>query len=144
MSKKTQERRELLKTNAIDPKTGKEMEVIFSHAKIQSLTKHGNISYIYDVELVYDVLKKPEGIFEGLRQDDDEKFTDFPGWLCYSGKPSYRYNKHGKKEIASPEEVFLVFVNSEKVIYNWYWYSCDPANKGYPLDYKTRFRDKTL
>jgi hypothetical protein len=37
-----------------------------------------------------------------------------------------------------------VFVNDERVAYNWRWEHADPDDHRLPVGYKDRFRDRSL
>jgi len=76
-------------------------------------------------ELVPFCLSEPKAIFEGLRLDEDEKYSDGPGWRCYSSRPQYAYTEDGDRADPYGDEVFLVFVNHDRIVYNWRW---EPAN----------------
>ena len=71
------------------------------------------------------------------RREDD--------WLCYVGTPDRSYRgKDGRHDAPWPDEVFLVFVNADRVVYNWYWAKCDPDDRKLPIDYGTRFGRRVL
>src|SRR5438105_4133969 len=59
-------------------------------------------------------LMHPLAVCRGVRDRDEAN------WLCYSSRPHRGYD-HPTGEVfsAQPDEVFLVFVNSERVVYNW-------------------------
>lgn len=93
------------------------------------------------------VLQKPTAIFEGLTSDEDEDKRGY-GWRCYCGTPDHAYDPHGNQIFPYPNQVFLVFVNEDRVAYTWRWELGDPDNPGLPqtvLDNgKPRFREKLL
>lgn len=60
------------------------------------------------------------------------------------GKPNCRYNREGEAVAAEKDEVFMVFVNSDLIVYHWYWHKCDKENIDLPDDYENRFREKLL
>lgn len=98
---------------------------------------------IEECKYVFQALSKPEALFRGIRKDEDEKFTDSPGWLCYSIRGSNRYDRQGQP-YPSKGEVFLVFINEEKVVYNWTWYKADPDDDKIPVDSGTRFKERLI
>jgi hypothetical protein len=54
------------------------------------------------------------------------------------------YDKQGKEINPYPGEVFLVFINAERVAYNWYWDNCDPDDVTLPRGHAARFRERLL
>ena len=98
---------------------------------------------VEECKYVFQALSRPESLFRGIRKDEDEKFTDSPGWLCYSTRVSCRYNREGQP-YSSEKEVFLVFVNEEKVVYNWTWCEADPSDDKIPIDSDTRFKERLI
>ena len=100
------------------------------------------------VELVQFTLKYPNSIFEGLRPPDDEYSNKSPGWLCYCSRPVNDYTRTGE-EISPPSwKVFLVFVNEDRIIFNWRWENADVEafhGRDYlPENYSTRFKKRLL
>lgn len=89
--------------------------------------------------VVPEILEHPSAIFEGLRRDEDED-AHGNGWMCYCGIPSAAYHKSGDRTAPWPDEVFMVFLNAECVVYNWYWHKCDDELKDHPAGYGSRFR----
>jgi hypothetical protein len=88
-------------------------------------------------------LLHPRAIFRGIRDLDRDVSED--NWLCYVAVPGHAYDrKTGKRRPAWPNEVFMVFVTDERVIYNWYWTECDGQQSHLPADYETRFLEKVL
>ena len=63
------------------------------------------------------ILEQPTAIFEGLRQDEDEDRHGY-GWRCYCGIPEHAYHSDGTERPAYPGQIYLVFVNEERVAYN--------------------------
>jgi hypothetical protein len=43
-----------------------------------------------------------------------------------------------------PGQVYLVFLNDEKVAYNWRWEKADPDQPGLPMDHEDRFKQRLL
>lgn len=89
------------------------------------------------------VLQNPVAIFEGLRRDEDEDRWG-AGWRCYVGLPDRAYRPDGSETAPWPGKVFLVFINEERVAYNWRWEKCDPADHTLPVGYTDRFTRKLL
>lgn len=144
MSTKQKTRREYITIEGIDPVKGKLMQILISHERLHNICTRSMGQVLEAGEFVQLILKKPLAIFEGLRSDKDEPKRRGYGWRCYCGIPPYAYNKDGHIIPVWPNEVFLVFVNSEKVAYLWYWSKCDPEDKNLPEDYKIRFKKRLI
>jgi len=131
---------------AVNPEPNQpDLRLIYSQSKIAHVRKldfHGAIREA--AELVPFTLKYPSAIFEGLRPPDDKHSGDSPGWLCYCSKPVRDFTKDGQECNPEPNKVFLVFVNEDKIIFNWRWEDADSESldgkKYLPENYKTRFR----
>lgn len=93
--------------------------------------------------VVPEVLLKPTAIFEGLTQDSDESRRG-AGWRCYVGRPGQCFEDDGRSMPAPRNRVFLVFVNDQRVAYNWYWCAADPADPTLPDGHATRFRVRLI
>jgi len=92
------------------------------------------------------VLVKPTAIYEGLCWDDDEERRGV-GWRCYAGIPDCSYREDGTKQPPWAGDVFLAFVNSDGVIYNWRWEKSSPDDPTLPRtddEIKPRFRKRLL
>jgi hypothetical protein len=88
-------------------------------------------------------LLHPRAIFRGVREVERDMVED--NWLCYVATPGHAYDyKTGTKRPPWPNEVFMVFVTDEQVVYNWYWSECDGRQSHLPADYETRFLEKVL
>ncbi len=136
-------RRDYLTIRAIDPDTGKDSEVILSYDRLHQVCRSSG--QIKEAKfLVPEILQKPKAIFEGLRKEEDQRYTKTEGWLCYCGVPSCAYTRNGIRIEPRPNEVFLVFVDVGKIAYLWYWYECDESDSNIPMDSETRFRKRKL
>jgi hypothetical protein len=89
------------------------------------------------------ILQRPTAIFEGLRRDEDEDRWGY-GWRCYCGRPDRAYRADGSAIQPYADQVYLVFVNDERVAYNWRWEKSDPENRSLPVDDETRFKQRLL
>jgi len=89
------------------------------------------------------ILERPTAIFEGLRSDEDEDRRGY-GWRCYCGIPEKSYRPDGTESRAYPGQVYVVFVNDERVAYNWRWEKADPDHPDLPIDDETRFKRRLL
>ena len=128
---------------AVDPKTGSTIEVIISLRRMHSVAKRGLGQAKECGFLVPHTLQHPTAIFEGLRLDEDEDLR-VPGWYCYCSKPPCSFDENGGEQPPYPNEVFLVFVNQERVAYNWRWAKCDENDGKLPVNHETRFTKRAL
>lgn len=138
-------RRQALTIEAVGPVDGKLIAATVDQRKLFAC-RDRSIGQLKEAAfIVPKILKKPTAIFQGLKRDDDEPRTaSDEGWLCYCGTPEMAYNQDGDEIAAHKGEVFLVFVSSELVVYNWYWYRCDRDNPDLPEDYGERFDRRAL
>ena len=124
---------------AISPIDGKVWDLRMSLKKIEDTKRKGSGQ---TKELAFNVphaIQSPTAIFEGIREEGEKD------WLCYSGKPEKAYHYHIDAELSPwPEKVFLVFVNSDRTIINWYWDFWDDQDKDLPRSHKTRFTKRVL
>ena len=141
-----QTRREFLMLDAIDPVDGKLLTVQISHQRIIAV---GARSYgqAYEArDVLPQVLSKPSAIYEGLCWDSDEDRRG-AGWRCYAGVPDCSYTKDGTKQGPWENELFLAFINADRVVYNWRWEKIDPETRmlqGTAVSQKQRFNRKLL
>lgn len=131
---------------AIDPTSGASFEVFVTDRKAAATAKRGQGAVLEMANCVKHVLNKPLAIFEGIRWDaDEDNFSDCDSWLCYCGVPPHLYYPNETRpRPPKPDEVFLVFVNSDRVAYHWRWEKADKDGTGLPNGYLTRFRKKAL
>ena len=54
-------------------------------------------------------------VFQGIRTDGHQE------GLCYMGWPHRRFGTEGNELVVKDEDCFLVFINEERIIYNWRW-----------------------
>ena len=99
--------------------------------------------------IVPEVLLRPTAVFMGIRWDADENnITDVPSWLCYVGLPTCSFTASGEKADPYEGEVYLVFVNADRVVYHHRWDKCAPDNQRLPIGYndpkRPRFRQRVL
>jgi hypothetical protein len=93
-------------------------------------------------ELGYTVpwaLQNPTAIFRGVREEGEAS------WLCYVSRPTRVYD-HRTGELRQPwsGQVFLVFVNNDRIIYNWRWEKADAADPNLPENAAVRFEERVL
>ena len=139
-------RRENLTRWALNPETKlPDLALEIRAARLQGIARRGNKADIYTAEhTLSETLRSPDAIFEGLRFDDDEpRHCDSQGWRCYAKHPARRYKDDGSASETPKGRIFLVFVNTDRVVYNWTWEEADKnalARGVYlPADYETRF-----
>lgn len=128
---------------AIDPVDGKKRDVWISKDLASFKAKTGGTGAVLTLgNIVRTVLTSPRHIFQGLNEDaDDEKKT----WLCYVGLPKMSYRGwDGDVGPPYPGEVFLVFVNEDRVVYNWRWEKADEKDRSLPVNHQTRFGKKVM
>jgi hypothetical protein len=77
-------------------------------------------------ELVPAALLNPCSIWFGIRDDDGEGF-------CYSLRAPCAFRRDGTQRPAHKDELFLVFVNNDGVVLNWYWDDVDPRMPDSPI-----------
>ena len=99
--------------------------------EIDILCKHGPQARLHDIASAGQVLRKPLVIFENLKREG------FEYGLCYAGKPTM-YGQQWENPIAVGL-VFAVYMNCEKIVYEWRAEPEDRKYPGYPVDWKRRF-----
>lgn len=132
-------RRESLLLEAVDPATGQNYTVQISYVRLKALARRGQGFTLEAAYTLPEVLLRPTGVFEGLCWDNDEDARGF-GWRCYCGIPSRRYRADGEEILVPEDRIFLVFVNTDKIVYNWRWEQTDADRRDRPINYKDRFR----
>ena len=133
-------RREPFTLDAFDPLNGT-CEVYIRERRMLTIARLGRWKLLEARELVPEVLSHPSVIFEGLRWEGDED-KDRPGWRCYCAKPTYMYDRQGNGVNADGNQVFVVFVNDQRVVYNWRWAFASDDDSEVPKG-ENRFINKT-
>jgi hypothetical protein len=87
---------------------------------------------------VREVLIAPKAVFRGVREEGESE------WLCYVGIPKHSYTRDGQTRPPRNGYVFLVFVNQERVAYNWRWEQCDGREATLPQNHEERFVTRVL
>ena len=122
----------------IDPTNGKACEFYIRKTRLDSVAKMGNVQVKTLAHLVPWAIKHYSSAWEGLREDDGNTNR------CYVSLPPHRYvGNDGHQVPRAPDRVFLVFTDEQRVIYNWRWEECDPADPMMPMGFNGRF-DKRL
>jgi hypothetical protein len=124
---------------ALDPNTGKTRHLYVRQAKIQATAKRGmgparELAYV-----VPWAVQNPSAIFRGVREEGESQ------WLCFVARPQDAYDyKTGERRAPWLGQVFLVFVDDDRIIYNWRWDKADLNQPDLPLDYVDRFEERLL
>src|SRR4051794_18027028 len=106
-------RRDPFTFDALDPDSGV-CQVYIRERRLLALAKLGKWKLLEARELVPQTLETPLVVFQGLRWEGDEDKNQ-PGWRCYCAKPSFMFDERGQQVRSDPRQVFLVFVNDERV-----------------------------
>lgn len=136
-------RRKYLTLAAIDPTDGTMSEVLVSFDRMQAVGKRSMAHAKECGYIVPMILQHPTAIFEGLRQDEDEDRKG-AGWRCYCGLPQCAYHRDGSERSPFPGQIYLVFVNDERVAYNWRWEKADDLDSRLPQNCQQRFQKRLL
>ena len=136
-------RRKYLTLKAVDPVEGTAGEVLVSFDRMQAVGRRSMGDAKECGIIMPMILQQPSAIFEGLRQDEDEDRQGY-GWRCYCGIPEHAYHSDGTEIRPYPDRVYLVFVNDERVAYNWRWEKADPDDPKLPQGHETRFKKRLL
>jgi hypothetical protein len=138
-----QTRRESLEISAVEPNSGRPFTVLISYHRLHGIKKSGSRAIKEAKYTVTHILQNPTAIFEGLCYDEDEDSRGY-GWRCYCGIPQCDYTLDGQELPPRNKRVFLVFVNTDKMAYNWRWEKCDEHDNRLPIDYENRFKKRCL
>lgn len=127
--------------DAIDPHDQGTWTVLLPGKKLECIKSRGMGACLELVHTVRWALQNCRCIFRGVR--DDEADVDDDGWLCYVASPGRAYDwKTGNQVPPWPDEVFLVYLTDERVVYHWCWVKCDPDDPRLPIDHRSRFREQ--
>ncbi len=139
MADEPSSRRGKLAIDAFDPITGGTIVVYISQERLLAIGKRSQGQTLEAAYLVPQALQCRGPVFEGLRSETDEDKRGV-GWRCYCSLPDRSYTADGDKRPPRRGQVFLVFLNEDRVAYNWRWEPADPENPELPLDHKNRFK----
>ena len=143
MAEEVGTRRDGVLLDAINPADGTTCKVQISHGRMLAVASR-SMGHAKDCGvLVPAALQKPTAIFEGLRWDDDEDPRGV-GWRCYSAVPTVAHRADGSERPPWPAQVFVVFVNDEKIAYNWRWEKADPSDPQLPVGHAERFKKRLI
>lgn len=119
---------------ALNPSTGEQWTLLIRHKKLDETAKRGMGAARELAHTVRQVVLHPTAVFKGVREEVEEE------WLCYVGTPETAYNyRTGDARPAWEGEVFLVFVNDDRIVYNWRWEKADSRYRDLPLNFEDRF-----
>jgi hypothetical protein len=137
-------RRQYITLQAIEPKDGTlSCEIQISFDRMQAVGRR-SMGHAKECGIILPmILQKPTAIFEGIRSDEDEDRWGY-GWRCYCGIPEQSFRQDGTSARPYAGQVYLVFVNDERVAYNWRWEKADPDNPRLPIDHEARFKQRLL
>jgi hypothetical protein len=88
--------------------------VQISYERLHAIAKRSAGQIKEAAELVPHVLQCRGPVFEGLSSDADEDVRG-TGWRCYCGLPDRSYSPDGDKRPPRRGQVYLVFVNEDRV-----------------------------
>jgi hypothetical protein len=143
MPEKGDSRRDYLTVEGLNPIDGTTCEILISYDRMQTVGRR-SLGHAKECGLIVPaILQGPIAVFEGLRRDEDEDPRGV-GWRCYCGIPAHSFHRDGTEAAPYANQVYLVFVNDERVAYNWRWEKADPQTPTLPTDYQTRFRKQLL
>lgn len=124
---------------AINPTDGKPWDVFLRQAKIESTAQRGMGAARELAYLVPFTLQNPTAIFRGVREEGESQ------WLCYVALPTDAYNhRTGERVRPWTGQVFLVFVDDDRIVYNWRWDKSDASSLRLPIDFAQRFEEQVL
>ena len=132
-------RRDALAVNAFDPTTAGDMTVYISYERVQAVGKRSKGQIKEAAYLVPQALQCRGPVFEGLCTEEDEDKRGV-GWRCYCSLPSKSYSPDGDECPPRRGQVYLVFVNEDRVVYNWRWERADTDHPDLPRGHEARFK----
>jgi hypothetical protein len=136
-------RRESILIDAVNPVDGAHYKVQLRQERLLAVARRSVGQAKECGYIVPAILQHPTAIFEGIRSDEDEDRRGV-GWRCYCGVPSVAYRTDGSERPAWPNQVFLVFVNEDRVAYNWRWEQADGDEPNLPVNHAERFKRRFL
>jgi len=140
-----EKRREGLEIEAVDPASGKPIVALISQRRLEAAARRSEGQVLEAAYVVPQALQRPTAVFEGLKREGDEPHRrGAAGWRCYCTIPDRAYDKDGQRHDPWDNEVFMAFVDDERIVYNWYWYQSDRENERLPDDYGNRFERQLL
>ena len=134
-------RRDGIEFPTFDPKTGQTFMSRMRFARLKYLATKSKGFVMEGVELVKQILASPGAVFEGLKREKDEEFCPdgAAGWRCYCGIPTHKYLPSGATAACPPNQMLMVFISDDSVVYFHCWGVSDPQHQEIPFDRKDRF-----
>lgn len=128
--------------DAVDPYTGKPWKLYVRNRKVEQTALKGMGAARELAFTVLNAVQKPTAVFKGVRDSDDGD----EDWLIYVSNPAFAYDHQtGNQVRAWKGEVFLVFVDEDRIIRRWFWDEADHMNPKLPVNHdKERFVEKLL
>jgi hypothetical protein len=126
------------KIQAIDPHDGKFWDVRVSLERVRHITSRSRGQAMELAHIVPEVLLQPTAIFQGVR-DEGEK-----DWLAYCGLPSHSFDRHGDRRLLREDSFYFIFINADRVVYNFRWDMGRSGNSRFPANWEDRFLKKVL
>lgn len=123
-------KRGYLSLDAVNPADGSHFEVWISRERAEAVAKRGRHAVCEMGYVVSEVLRKPRRVYEGVRwEGDQDRHRATDEWLCYIGLPTADFRTPDSDRPSQPGKgkLFLVFVNRDRIAYNWRW---EPAAEG--------------
>lgn len=134
LAKRLPERRGCNVIEGIDPQDGGLWDIRITDRRIKTVADRGKGPAMELGYIVPWVLRHPAAIFQGVREEGEAE------WLCYCAIPQKAFRKESGQEIPPyPDEVYLVFVDADRIAYNARWEKCDQDNPKLPEKHETRF-----
>ncbi len=85
-------------------------------------------------EVVPRILMDPVRIYQGVREEGEDE------WLCYTGIPMKRFRLDGAEFLPDARDLLLIFINVDRVLYNFRIDSSENPFSGVPMNEAARFK----
>jgi hypothetical protein len=110
-------------------------EVYVSYDDLERVAKLGVRRFQELAGLVPDALRHPVAVFRGVRVHEADAFI-------YVGLPNQPFAFPGSRRTGRRDEVLVVYLTSDRVIYNWRWLPADPVVRVLPRDHQELFLER--
>jgi len=133
--------------DGIDPQTGGKCQLYVSTDTLKQIGKKRLQGLALEFAELVPYTVQARGLknaWRGLTDWDGEDGDE--DWIVYVSTPTYAYDhKRGVKVDPWKGEVFMVFVDEDKLIRRWGWRSADPQNPKLPEGHdKRRFKERLI
>src|SRR5947207_1950344 len=106
---------------------------------VLDLRSRGYYKKFLELFTIEAVLQEPVVIFEGLHK------AGFDHGFCYCGVPKMRYTgEDGSTAQAHPGVLFAIFVNRDRIIFEFGWERMDGDKFDYPENSESRFTSRVF